>query len=616
MTASDNGLSNGAIVSRLLRLAWRYRSWCIAMLLLQFVLMGSAVALVQLGGIGIDLVRFHTHQTTEPPVLPFAMQGSPETSPLAQVGFVALALAGVALLRAILNFAYAMTSAHLVHRRIVSDLRSEVYEKLQRMSLRFYSGRAPGTIINRVTGDVQATRMFIDGVLIQLSILVLSLVCYLYFMLRIHVGLTLACLATTPLIWIISVRFSRRVRPMYDHTRELFDALVLRVAESVEGAVVIKSTGRQKAEIERFDDANHDLRDQQKEVFYRVSRFSPLVQFLTQLNLVILLCYGGYLVVQNQIALGAGLVVFAGLLQQFSSQVSNLSGLVGSIQQSLAGARRVFEILDANEEIQPPAHPIHVPQVTGHVCLENISFGYTSDNLVLQDIHLEIHPGERVGVLGTVGAGKTTLLSLIPRFFDPLSGSVSIDGVDVRRWDPKQLRTTVGMVLQEPLLLSNTIATNIAFGVPHATPEAIRQAARWAAADRFIEALPEGYETVLGEFGMTLSGGQRQRLALARALLTNPRILLLDDPVSALDPETEHEILETMQEIAKTRTTIIVANRLSTLRGVDRILVLDQGRIVQSGTHQELIGIDGPYRLVAASQGYPGLNTPQEALHE
>ncbi len=483
------------------------------------------------------------------------------------------------------------------------DLRTEVYAKLQRLSIRFYSDQPAGTIINRVTGDVQATRMFIDGVLIQCSILAMSLVVYLTFMIRINVVLTVACLITTPFLWWISIRFSRVVRPMYDQTRQLMDALVLRIAETVDGMAVIKSLGRQSIEIKRFDEANDAVQQQQQEVFRRVSRFGPTIQFLTQINLVVLLIYGGYLTSIDRLPLGTGLIVFAGLLQQFSNQVGNLSGLAGTIQQSLTGARRVFEVLDTEEEVAAPANPWRPDAVHGNIAIRNVWFEYTPGQLVLRDVDLNVRAGERIAILGAVGQGKTTLLNLIPRFYDPQCGSVEIDGVDVRQWDLSVLRRSVGLVLQEPLLLSNTIAANIAFGCPDASRERIRMAARLAAAHEFIEELPDGYDTMLGEYGMSLSGGQRQRLALARALLTDPAILLLDDPVSAVDPETEHEILKAFQDASRGRTTLIVAHRLSTLRGADCVVVLDQGQIVQQGTHQQLMSQSGPYRLVAESQG-------------
>ena len=597
-------MRNTVVVQRLLRIAYRYRFQCLLLLVMQTLLMGLAVAVVQLGGLGIDLVRYHVGSIDSPPVM-LAGRTLPETiSPLGQVAIVSLLMIAAAVIRMLLNWSYALYAGDLVHRRIVVDLRSEVYAKLQRLSLRFYDSLATGSIINRVTGDVQSTRAFIDGVLIQLSILALSLVVYLTFLLRIHVLLTVVCLATTPLVWWLSLRFSRIVRPLYDATRRSADELILRVAETSDGVTVIKSLGRQKAEIDQFNAVNDQLQGHQQTVFHTVSRFGPTVQFLTQVNLVILLLYGGHLVSTNQLPLGTGLIVFAGLLQQFSNQVANLSSLAGTIQQSLTGARRVLEVLDAEEEVAQPAKPWVPTAVTGRVEIEGVWFEYDNGSPILQDVSLTIQPGQRVGILGGVGEGKSTLLSLLPRFYDPQCGIVKIDGVDVRQWDLTALRRNVGLVLQEPLLLSNTIAANIAFGNPHATADQIREVARMAAADSFIEQTVDGYETMLGQFGMSLSGGQRQRLALARALITNPPILLLDDPVSAIDPETEHEILAALNTAIQGRTTLIVASRLSSLRQCDKIVVLSGGQIVQQGTHDELIDQPGIYRDVAIVQGY------------
>src|SRR5262249_39178592 len=239
------------------------------------------------------------------------------------------------------------TAGYLIHTQIVPELRSRVYDKLQRLSFRFFDANATGSIINRVTADVQNVRAFIDGVLIQLVLLVVSLVCYLAYMSRLHVGLTLACLATTPIMWLVTVAFSRAVRPLYDHNRELVDRVVLRLAESIQGVQVIKGFGREREEIARFAADNRAVMDQQHGIFWRVSLFSPVIGYMTQINLVVLLAYGGWLGTQDRLALGSGLVVFAGLLQQFSSQVANLTNIANSIQQSLSGARRVFEILDA-----------------------------------------------------------------------------------------------------------------------------------------------------------------------------------------------------------------------------------------------------------------------------
>jgi ATP-binding cassette subfamily B protein len=459
------------------------------------------------------------------------------------------------------------------------------------------------------------------------------------YMLSIHVGLTLACLATTPILWLLTVTFSRIVRPMYDRNRELVDRVILRLAESIQGVHVIKGFGREKEEIKCFAKANDDVRDQQRSIFANVSFFTPFVGYLTQINLVILLAYGGWLVTQDQLPLGSGLIVFAGLLQQFSSQVANLTNLANSVQQSLSGARRVFEVLDAPEKIQSSTNAVRLPRAQGAIRFEQVSFAYPSaiarstafgrqelpedsassvqpppggtptgpaeagTTNVLHEVSFSVEPGQRVAILGATGSGKSTLLALLCRFYDPTAGRILLDGTDLRDIELSDLRQNIGLVFQETFLFSNTVAANIAFGHPHVTLAQVQAAAKIAAAHDFIEALPQGYDTVLGEFGLDLSGGQRQRLAIARAVLLNPAILLLDDPAAAIDAHTEHEILDAMQRAMQGRTTFVVAHRLSTLRDADLIVVLDEGRIVQLGSHDDLMRHDdGHYRQAAAVQ--------------
>ncbi|MFO0870437.1 MAG: ABC transporter ATP-binding protein [Pirellulales bacterium] len=608
--ASDHGPSQWVLLRRLLGLSWRYRWFCLLLLILQGILLGTALGGLQLGGLGIDVVRFHLGEQAEAPRLPWGLPWPAAESPLTQVALIALGILGLAVLRGVLNYVYAVVAGHVIHRRIVVDLRTEVYDKLQRLSFRFFDGQASGSIINRVTSDVQAVRAFVDGVLVQFVVLVLSLVCYLAFMLSLHVGLTLACLATTPLLWWLTVRFSRRVRPEYDAHRAQVDQLVLLLAENLQGAAVVRGFGREPEEIARFARANDAVRDQQQNVFWRVSTFAPLAQQLTQLNLVILLAYGGYLVSLEQLSLGAGLVVFAGLLQQFASQVGHLSTIANSVQQSLSGARRVFEILDAPIDIQSPPIPVRWTRPRGEIRFEQVGFEYQPGVAVLEQIDLHVAPGQKVALLGVTGAGKSTLLSLIPRFHDPTRGRILIDGHDLRTLDLGDLRQALGIVFQESFLFSNTIAANIAFGHPAATREQIERAARIAAAAEFIERLPDGYDTELGEHGLNLSGGQRQRLAIARAILLDPPILLLDDPAAAIDPQTEQEILLSLRQATAQRTTLIIAHRLSTLRDADLVVVLERGRIIQMGRHEELLATSGHYREVARSQASAGTFLP------
>jgi len=587
----------------MLALGLQYKWGCIRLLVLQGLLLITALTVLRLTGLGIDVVHhFADPEKTPPPEIPFGLRLPTEWSPLGQVALIAGLILLVELIRGALNYTNTLSAGYLIHTRIVVDLRARVYDKLQRLSFSFFDTNATGSIINRVTSDVQGVRAFVDGVLIQLVILVLSFLCYLTAMLSVHPRLTLACLATTPLMWLVTAAFSRMTRPLYDRNRELVDKVILRLAESIQGVQVIKGFGREQEEIDRFAHDNGEVRNQQRGIFWRVSLFTPIIGWMTQINLVILLAYGGYLVTKGELALGSGIFFFAGLLQQFSSQVANLTNIANSVQQSLSGARRVFEILDAPEAIKSPDNPVRLLRASGQIDFEDVGFEYTAGNPVLRDVSFRVKPGQRIAILGATGAGKSTLLSLLCRFYDPTLGRILMDGVDLKQIDLIDLRRNIGMVFQESFMFSNTVAANIAYGQPEATMQQVQRAARIAAAHEFIAELPHGYDSVLGEGGLDLSGGQRQRLAIARAVLLDPAILLLDDPAAAIDPHTEHEILDAMQRAMLGRTTFVVAHRLSTLRQCDLVIVLDNGRIAQVGTHEKLMEEDGHYREAALSQ--------------
>ena len=586
----------------MLALGWNYRWGCVRLLLMQGLLLICGLACLRLAGLGIDVIHHFADSTTDEPVYPFGLRPPIDRPPLAQVALIAGLILVFELARGCLNYAYALSSGYLIHTRIVVELRDRVYDKLQRLSFRFFDANATGSIINRVTSDVQGLRAFIDGVLVQLVLLTVSLVIYMGYMLSIHPGLTLACLATTPIMWLVTTIFSRIVRPMYDRNRELADRIVLRLAESIQGVQVIKGFGREQEEIDRFAADNLAVKDQQAGIFWRVSLFMPTIGFMTQINLVVLLTYGGWLLTQDKLALGGGFVVFAGLLQQFSSQVANLTNIANSVQQSLSGARRVFEILDTPVAIESPPNAVRLSKPLGRIEFDRVWFEYTPGNPVLRDVSFVVEPGTSTAILGATGSGKSTLLALICRFYDPTRGRILIDGHDLRDVDLDDLRLNIGLVFQESFLFSNTVAANIAYGHPEATIDQVEQAARIAAAHEFIATMPHGYDTVLGEGGLDISGGQRQRLAIARAVLRDPAILLLDDPAAAIDPHTEHEILSAMEGAMTGRTTLVVAHRLSTLRQCDQVIVLDEGRIVQSGSHADLMEADGHYRHTAQSQ--------------
>lgn len=569
---------------------------------LQLILLTLGLSSLGLSGLGLDVIRHAAVADSPQPRWPFGVTPPDGWSTTNLLVVIAGCILIFAAIRSVVNFLYQMMLARLIHQEIVVDLRGQVYDKLQRLSFRFFDVNASGSIINRVTGDVQLVRSFVDGVLIQSIILVLSLCVYLAYMLHIHVPLTLACLALTPLLWTVSVWFSNKVRPLYRKNRELFDEMVLKLSESIQGVQVVKSFAREREQITKFTAANDAVLNQQETIFWRLSLYSPAIGLMSQISLVVLLGYGGYLVIHDEIPLGTGLVVFAGLLQQFSGQVTNIATIANTVEQSLTGARRVFEVIDAPIEVQSPPRPKPLGKARGEVRFENVWFEHRVTQPVLKEIHFVAEPGKCIALLGATGAGKSVLLSLLPRFYDPTRGRVTLDGINLRDLDLDELRRHIGIVFQESFLFSNTVAANIAFGHPGATREQIERAAKIAQADEFIVQLPKGYDTVLGEAGSDLSGGQRQRLAIARALLLEPTLLILDDPTAAIDPKTEHEILEAMEHAMKGRTTFVVAHRLSTLRRADLILVMEDGRIVERGTHEELMKTKGHYRQAAQIQ--------------
>ena len=593
--------SNGVLIRRLLGLTWRYRLGCIKVLSIQLVLLTMGLLGLSLTGLGIDYIAYQMKGGPFPQAK-LGLTLPHDWAPMHVVALLAGIILFLALCRALLNYAYLISINILLQQQLVVDLRAVIYDKLQQLSFRFFDANSTGSIITRVTGDVQSVRMFLDQVVFQSVIMVVSLTVYIIYMASLSPKLTLACLATAPLLAVMSLWFSKKIQPAYAQNRTLVDRLVQYLAESIQGIAVTKGFGREAENRAQFVAANRGIYNQQIGIFWRLSLFTPAVGIVTRINMIALLSYGGWLVIQGRLPLGAGLIVFAGLLEQFSGQVNNIAGVVNSVQQSLIGARRVFEVMDANVEVKSAPDAMPCPKLKGAVRFERVEFSYSGIDPVLRGINLDVAPGQCVAILGATGSGKSVLMSLIPRFYDVTAGRLLVDGIDVRHLKLDDLRRNIGLVFQESFLFSNTVAANIAFGHPDATPAQIEKAARIAAAHDFIMQLPKGYDTVLGESGNTLSGGQRQRLAIARAVLLEPAILLLDDPTAAIDSETEHEIFEALDRAIAGRTTFIVAHRLSTLRRADFIVVMENGRIVQQGVHEELMRVHGPYRHVASLQ--------------
>ena len=386
--------ANGVLVRRLFGLAWRYRLHCLQVLGIQLVLLTLGIGGLSFTGLGIDYIR---HKLDHSPLVVnrFHFALPDDWPPLQVLGLLAGLILLFALVRAGLNFVYAVSVNLLVQQKLVVDLRGEVYDKLQQLSFRFFDANTTGSIITRVTGDVQSVRMFVDQVLIQSVIMVISLTVYVIYMASLSPGLTVACLATTPVLWVLSTWFSRKVQPAMLHNRTLVEQMVQLLAEGIQGIAVTKGFGREAEARAKFEAANNAVLTQQHGIFWHMSLFSPAVGFLTRINMMVLLGYGGWLVAHDQLPLGAGLVVFAGLLEQFSGQVNNVATIVNSVQQSLIGARRVFEILDAPVEVKSASDAIRRPKLSGAVEFDRVSFAYAGAEAVVRDLTLTVQPPVR-----------------------------------------------------------------------------------------------------------------------------------------------------------------------------------------------------------------------------
>jgi len=582
-------------LKRLFQLAWNYWPDCLALVALQVSLLLLGLGALGATGLAIDYLRSQIQPGSPKPYWDFG----PRT-----LLILGGAIIGLAAIRAVLTMLNTIAVNRLGQARIVVELRARVYQRMQRMSFRFFDGNATGSLINRVTGDVQSVRLFIDGVVLQSLGVIAGSAVYLTTMMRIHAGLAIACLGFLPMVLILVVSFAKLLRRDYEKGRITVDQLVRTFEELARGMGVIKSFGIESWAEKRFMTDNAHVRYQKSRVFGKLMLLSPLVSLLNQLSMAILLGYGGWLAIKGEIAVGAGLLVFAGVLQQLAAQVNAVGSIADNLQQTLTGADRIYEVLDAPDGLANRADAIPLSRAEGAIEFQDVNFHFQPENRVLHGINLKISPGEKIAIVGPTGSGKSALVSLVARFYDPDGGIVRLDGHDLRDLRLDDVRRQAGVVFQESFLFRASVAANISFGNPGASPEAIERAARLASAHEFIERLPRGYETLLHENGSNLSGGQRQRLALARAILLDPAILILDDPTAAVDAGTEHEILSAMEGVMKGRTTLIIAHRFSTVRRADRIVIMDEGRIAAIGTHEELAQRPGYYRdAILAEKG-------------
>ncbi len=598
--------SQRELLARLMALALQHWPGCLLLMAQQAALVVLTLAGLGGVGLGIDSVRFHLDPAGAPPHFPFGWQPPQAWSPMKVLTLISGTILCLAVLRAWLSYWAALTNNRLGQQKIVVGLRTSVYAKMQRLSFRFFDANTTGPLINRVTGDTQAVRLFVDGVLVQSVNTLLAFVFYLVCLVRIDPVLTVACLAPLPVVWLTVIVFSAWLRRDYNVNRDLVDKLVLVFEELMRGIIVVKSFALEPWASQRFTEANAAVRNQKRNVFFKLALLHPGVGILNHSSMALLLGYGGWLAIHGRIPVGTGLVVFAGVLQQLAGQVNAVAGIADNLQQTLAGAQRVFEILDARPDVGNTDSTVPLERARGDVRFERVTFAFKENNTVLHDITLDVKAGEKLAIVGPTGAGKSALIHLVPRFYDPDSGRITLDGRYVREWRVDDVRRQVGLVFQESFLFSASVAANIAFGKPDATRDQVQRAAQLAAAHEFIESLPQGYDTLLHENGGNLSGGQRQRLALARALLLDPAILILDDPTAAVDTGTEAEILGALETAMQGRTCFLIAHRLGAVRYADRIIVLDNGRIAATGTHEELAAAPGYYRDALLAQALGG----------
>ncbi len=516
------------------------------------------------------------------------------------VALFGLLLLGIGGARSIMMFVTGVQQARLTH-NILWTLRRQLYHAMQRLSFSFFDAAESGQLISRSTSDVQRVARFFNAAFfssIEAFTILAGITIYMFIR---NPLLAAVALAPAPVTLLIVIHTARKTRSYFKDARDAYGAVTTNLQENIAGIKVVRAFAREEFETGKFEKkARNFVEKVIRGIDYWAMRI-PIAMFFYGLNAPLILFVGGYLVMKGPQAGGIDLgtlFAFFFYARLMTFRIRMIGNIVNATARASAAADRIYEILDAKPDVAESSCPKELPDGGGEVVFENVGFAYNDEQPVLFDINLRVKPGQMVALVGHTGAGKTSLVNLIPRFYDVTEGSVKVDGVDVRDLKLSSLRRNVSLIFQETFLFSATIAENIAYGRPDASREEIIRCAAAAQAREFIDDLEDGYDTIVGERGVTLSGGQKQRISIARALLANPRILIMDDATASVDSTTERLIQQALLELARGRTTFVIAHRVSTVRRADLIVVLDKGRIIEMGTHDQLLAAAGAYRRI------------------
>lgn len=512
-----------------------------------------------------------------------------------KLGILLLIMIGVTLVRSLLRFIFLMCFESS-SQGLVYDMREEAYRKLMKEDFNFFNKNRTGDLMSRQTGDMDAVRHMVSHVIYFSFENILVFLMALVMIFSVNVKMALCMLIVLPFTLAVTLSQRRHIKPAFDRVRDCFSSLNAFAQETIAGNRVVKAFAKEDYELEKFDRENDGYRDAQLNAASIWMKYIPMFEVLSQCLTIILMIMGGFMVIDGEMTIG-NMVTVNGYLWMLNSPLRQAGWIINDLQRFLTAIEKIYKVYTTEPDIKQPEHVVEKRKLKGSVTFDHVNY-YTNDDTVLKDISFHVEPGQTIGIIGATGSGKSSLINLICRFYDVNQGRVLVDDIDVRNLNLQTLRGNIGIAMQDVFLFSDTIEGNIAYGNPDCTFEQVQAAAKIANADEFIREMPEGYDTIIGERGVGLSGGQKQRISLARAILKDPSIIILDDTTSAIDMETESMIQNELKKISDERTVFIIAHRISSIIHADQILVLDNGRLVERGTHEQLLAKKGYYSTV------------------